>query len=75
MGQLVGVSSLLVSNTKIVSICSKGDGVYADTTRGCKFYYECSFIRTKYARYYEMLCPDNTFFNQKTKTCNLKKPC
>jgi hypothetical protein len=75
MGQLVGVSSLLVSNTKIVSICSKGDGVYADITRGCKFYYECSFIRTKYARYYEMLCPDNTFFNQKTKTCNLKKPC
>jgi hypothetical protein len=65
----------LISNAKLISICTKGDGVYADTSRGCKFYYECSFIRTKYARYIEMVCPDNRYFNQKTKSCSLSTAC
>ena len=57
------------------SICSDGDGMYADKSRDCKFYYKCIFTGTKYARKIEASCSPNTYFNNKERKCTSDFNC
>ena len=58
------------------NVCQdNGDGYYADKSRGCKFYFKCLFMSTKFERITELKCPENSFFNDETKECDIVNNC
>lgn len=56
-------------------VCGKGDGLYADKSRDCRFYFKCIFTQTRFSRKIEMSCPKNMYFNDIEKECTTKKAC
>lgn len=56
-------------------ICANGDGLYADKSRDCKFYFKCLFTGTRFSRKIETACPNNMYFNDVERKCTTKNIC